>query len=71
MLAKLVWVTTVDTGSCTGIMFRSSARTITISACLPGVSEPIRSCILSILAPSKVIQPKASRALMVVVSGNF
>src|SRR5207253_830539 len=68
IFARLVCITTVETGSCTGTRLRSLASMTTRSASLPGVSEPIWSSRPSMRAPSIVIQRSASRTGVVVVA---
>ena len=57
--------TTAPTGFAGAIMFSRSppGPTTITSACLPGVSDPIRSSSPSAVAPPIVAQPSASRAV--------
>ena len=61
----LACVTTAPTGFAGAIMFSRSppGPTTITSACLPGVSDPIRSSMPSAAAPPVVAQPIASRTL--------
>ncbi len=43
--------TTAPTGSMTGATFTADPSMMTMSACLPGVSEPVRSAIPATCAP--------------------
>ena len=57
------WWTTVETGSMTGYVLEWSQRITTTSACLPGVSEPVRSSSPQTRAPSIVANSSTSREL--------
>ena len=69
-LAMPAWVMTLATGSCTGHMLSAVASSSTRSACLPGVSVPMRSAMRSMRAPSTLIHSSASRQRMVAVGGK-
>jgi hypothetical protein len=64
------WWTTVETGSMIGYMFVWSQRTTT-SACLPGVSEPVRLSTPQTRTPSIVANSSTSRLVRSVGSSSL